>query len=91
MAAAAEERPRDTSATGSPPGWTAVSNAFWECDYVATVHGIATTDGAACAAITNHLKERWFAGDFEALLQWWRVNKPREHARLRDREKRLGD
>jgi hypothetical protein len=35
-----------------------------------------------CSAATEELKNTKFGGDFMALLDWWRGNKPEQHARL---------
>ena len=55
---------------------------FWVCDYVATTRGVHATPATACVEVTDELKRRKFAGDFEQLLGWWRRNKNAEHRRL---------
>ena len=59
-----------------------LEQAFWVCDYVATAHGIEATPVALCSEVTARLQEQKFAGDFGQLLEWWRQNKPVQHARL---------
>ena len=59
-----------------------LERAFWSCDYVATVHGPDRTPMAECSAATDRLKDERFAGDFGQMLDWWRQNKPAEHARM---------
>lgn len=54
---------------------------FWACDYVGTNHGVLSAPDA-CHGIVTELNARKFRGDFEALLRWWRANKPAEHRRL---------
>ena len=59
-----------------------VERLFWLCDYVATTRGVDLTPVDVCGAATEELKNAKFGGDFMALLEWWRGNKPEEHARL---------
>ncbi len=59
-----------------------LEQAFWFCDYVATIYGPANVDGVECASVTDELKRFKFEGDFEKMLAWWRVNKPAQHAAL---------
>ena len=59
-----------------------VERLFWLCDYVATTRGVDSTPVDVCSAATEELKNAKFGGDFMALLEWWRGNKPEEHARL---------
>ena len=54
-----------------------LENAFWVCDYLATTQG--ATDTSTCAAVYEELKDRKFAGDFDALVSWWRQNKVAQH------------
>ena len=61
-----------------------VERLFWLCDYVATTRGVDSTPVDVCSAATEDLKKARFGGDFMALLEWWRGNKPEEHARLAD-------
>ena len=59
-----------------------VERLFWSCDYVATTRGVDSAPVDVCSAATEELKNAKFGGDFMALLEWWRGNKPLEHARL---------
>jgi hypothetical protein len=59
-----------------------VERLFWSCDYVATTRGVDSAPVDVCSAATEELKNIRFGGDFMALLEWWRGNKPAEHARL---------
>ena len=56
---------------------------FWACDYVATTLGVDATPAAQCAAATRELRRVKFANSFQAMLAWWRENKPAEHDRQR--------
>ena len=58
-----------------------LEEAFWSCDYTATTSGMHATPVDLCSAVYEELKERKFGGDFKQLLEWWRRNKPEEHAR----------
>ena len=57
-----------------------LETAFWVCDYVATTRGVS--DIAACTAVYEALKDRKFAGDFDALVAWWRQNKLTQHQNI---------
>ena len=59
---------------------TDLETAFWVCDYLATTRGVS--DISACTAVYEALKGRKFAGDFEALLSWWRQNKLAQHQNI---------
>lgn len=59
-----------------------LEHAFWVCDYTATAKGVNDVQIVHCAAIYDELKERRFAGDFDALWSWWQQNKPARHAAL---------
>jgi hypothetical protein len=59
-----------------------LEQVFWACDYVATVNGVHAATVGTCSAATEKLKDVKFGGDFLQLLEWWRANKPAEHARL---------
>jgi hypothetical protein len=59
-----------------------LEKAFWACDYVATVRGVDATPVAVCTAVYDDLKDAKFAGDFRELLEWWKLNKAAEHAKL---------
>lgn len=54
-----------------------LEDAFWVCDYVATTRGGG--DIPTCTAVYEALKDRKFAGDFDALVSWWRQNKATQH------------
>lgn len=55
----------------------ALEHAFWVCDYKATTQG--NSDISTCTAVYQALKDRKFAGDFDALVSWWRQNKAAQH------------
>jgi hypothetical protein len=59
-----------------------LEQAFWACDYVGTTYGMQAAPIAVCSEVTASLQEQKFAGDFAGLLEWWRQNKPIQHARL---------
>jgi hypothetical protein len=77
----------DTSLTlvnigGATLPLTELEQAFWFCDHAATTRGIEATPAELCSDIYDALKTHKFGGDFDALLEWWRANKPLQHARL---------
>ena len=57
-----------------------LENAFWVCDYLATTRG--NSDISTCTAVYEALKDRKFAGDFDALVSWWRLNKAAQHKNI---------
>ena len=60
----------------------ALEKTFWACDYAGT-HGWVDSDtGILCSSVTQELKVRKFSGDYDALLAWWRQNKPAQHQLL---------
>jgi len=59
-----------------------LEKGFWVCDYIGTTRGTEGSYGVTCGANFEELKQAKFGGDFEALLQWWRVNKAAQHAAL---------
>lgn len=59
-----------------------LERAFWYCDYVATTKGVLAAPMAACRFATEQLMKAKFDGDFNALVQWWTLNKPAEHRRM---------
>jgi hypothetical protein len=61
---------------------TDLENAFWMCDYVATLRGIEATPAALCSSVYEDLRSVKFAEDYEALLAWWRLRKSDEHRRI---------
>ena len=48
---------------------------FLQCSHEATERMLALDEGALCSAAQDALKNRSFAGDFGALLAWWRVHR----------------
>ena len=48
---------------------------FLRCSRDATERLLALDEGALCSAAQDALKDRSFAGDFSALLTWWRVHR----------------
>jgi hypothetical protein len=56
-----------------------LERAFWLCDYAGTTGSVDTGTAMACSTITEELKIQKFNGDFDAMLAWWRENKPGEH------------
>ncbi len=80
----AQEYPAPSEAEHAPVALqlAEVERLFWSCDYVATTRGVDSAPVDVCSAATEELKNAKFGGDFMALLEWWRGNKPREHARL---------
>lgn len=65
-----------------------LENDFWICDFVATTRGATFTPIDICAAVTEHLKNEKFRGDYEEMVKWWRVNKAAEHLKIQTNEKR---
>lgn len=59
-----------------------LEKGFWICDYIGTTRGIEGPHAVACGANFEELKQKKFGGDFDALVQWWSVNKAAEHAAL---------
>jgi hypothetical protein len=55
--------------------------AFWDCDARAVQEPLSAGDGALCAALSDHLKQRRFDGNFEQLLTWWQRHKQAEYAK----------
>jgi hypothetical protein len=60
---------------------------FWQCDYAVTTRPVDMDEGAACADITRTLRDQRFAGDFTAMLEWWKANKHAEHTQLALKER----
>ena len=56
-----------------------LERAFWFCDYAGTNGSVDSGTAVACTTITEELKIRNFNGDFDAMVAWWRQNKPAEH------------
>ncbi len=59
-----------------------LEKGFWVCDYLGTTRGVEGPHGVTCGANFEELKQTKFGGDFDALVQWWRVNKAAQHAAL---------
>ena len=59
-----------------------LEKGFWVCDYIGTTRGTEGSYGVTCGANFEELKQAKFGGDFDALVQWWRVEKPAQHAAL---------
>ena len=59
---------------------TDLETAFWVCDYLGTTRG--ASEISACTAVYEALKARKFAGDFDALVSWWRQNKVAQHQNI---------
>jgi hypothetical protein len=86
-AAAPEPQPVAAPAPSAAPSTSLplaqLEEIFWSCDYVATTRGVDATPAAQCAAATRELRRVKFANSFQAMLAWWRENKPVEHDRQR--------
>jgi len=79
----AQERQRTLTAPTSllaSAKLSAIEDAFWVCDYVATTRG--ASEIAACTAVYEAIKDQKFAGDFDALVSWWRQNKTAQHQNI---------
>src|SRR5690349_20980852 len=63
-----------------------LEHAFWACDYIGTTRGVQAAPIEFCSEVTAALKEQKFDGDFGLLLDWWKENKPAQHARLASAE-----
>ena len=59
-----------------------LEKGLWICDYLGTKRGVDLAQGNECVANYEELKQAKFGGDFDALVQWWRVNKAAQHAAL---------
>jgi hypothetical protein len=59
-----------------------LERAFWRCDYEATQSPIDVGAAAMCSEVAETFKARRFAGDFEALLAWWRERRDGEYRKL---------
>ena len=59
-----------------------LEKGFWVCDYIGTTRGTEGSYGVTCGANFEELKLTKFGGDFDVLVQWWRVNKAAQHAAL---------
>ena len=54
-----------------------LKTAYLACDRAATEAGLAPSDFRRCAVVGDALLTRGFAGDFDRLLAWWRIEKVR--------------
>lgn len=77
---AAGATPTDVRATAGE--LSELEKAFWICDHAATKHGVDRHQAVICGAVTDELKVRKFSGEFEKMLDWWRLNKVVQHAAL---------
>ncbi len=59
-----------------------LEEAFWACDHAATVGGVSATPVSLCAVVTAELKKQKFDGDYDGLLDWWRLNKVAQYQKL---------
>lgn len=59
-----------------------LEKAFWVCDHAATTRGVDVTDAITCGKVTEEFKRIKFGGDFEKMVDWWRLNKVAQHAAL---------
>jgi hypothetical protein len=59
-----------------------LEHAFWACDHMASAKGVSATPASFCAVVTAELKKQKFGGDYEGLLDWWRLNKVAEYEKL---------
>ena len=66
-----------------------LEKGFWVCDYLGTTRGVDESYGVTCGANYEELKQTKFSGDFDALVQWWRVNKAAQHKALASEQKAL--
>ena len=71
-----------TQGHGSAVKIAELEKGFWICDYLSTTRGVEGPHGVACGANFEELKATKFGGDFDALVQWWRVNKAAQHKAL---------
>jgi hypothetical protein len=60
---------------GDEPSAQDLERIFWACDRAASTIGVSGSEGMACSDATEQLRLRKFAGDFDAMLEWWRANK----------------
>ena len=74
--------PASTHELPAPAAPLDLERAFWQCDYAGTNGGVDSGTAIACSTVTEELKNGKFNGDFDALVAWWRQNKPAEHRAL---------
>jgi hypothetical protein len=68
-----------------------LESAFWLCDYSSSRVALDMGTAVACSSIYEELKAEKFNGDFEAMLAWWRENKPAEHGAIEAASRSSGD
>ena len=61
----------------------ALEEWFWRCDYVATTQRMGYAAAEECMIVTEEFKKTKFAGDFDALYQYWRAHKAAAHEKIR--------
>ena len=66
-----------------------LEKGYWVCEYLGTTRGVEGSYGVTCGANFEELKKTTFGGDFDALVQWWRVNKAAQHKALASDHKAL--
>ncbi|MBA3254348.1 MAG: hypothetical protein M3496_05550 [Pseudomonadota bacterium] len=71
-----------TKGHGSAAKIAELEKGFWVCDYIGTTRGTEGPYGVTCGANFEELKQTRFGGDFDALVEWWRVNKAAQHKAL---------
>lgn len=83
-----QEAPRATmvAKVGAPHVET-LEQWFWMCDYAATTRRAISSAMTECYAVTEEFKNVKFGGDFHEMLDWWRLNKPTEHDKIRQLER----
>jgi hypothetical protein len=59
-----------------------IERGFWNCDSAAATGHVDAATGAECAAITDELLRRRFAGRFDDLIRWWQSTKQAQHGQL---------
>lgn len=57
-----------------------VERIFWDCDFQSRQRMLAFEDACICSVMFERLKAEKFNGEFDRLLEWWRINKEREYA-----------
>jgi hypothetical protein len=55
---------------------------YWQCDYAATQTIIGIEEAAACSFAFEKIKKEKFGGDFSKFMEWWKVNKATEYAKI---------
>jgi len=57
-----------------------IETQFWDCDYAVMRGTFDFTDAEHCSEVYELLKAKKFNNDFNCFLDWWRMNKAREHS-----------